>query len=161
MEWDKGTQIMWSGELTNELSSENLILIWEAFKENKIGWLEVVPHHPAVQDCSRWGPCLQNVQYHGMSWRHVRSTSLSFLGDKGWMTGNTDGMGLLYLASCSLNTQPKLVNMEMTGWRRMLVVLFCFILPGELAEYMLPLLMSEELYWVSLLKPTLFWILWL
>lgn len=62
------------------------------------------------------------------------------------MAGNTDGMGLLDLASCSLNTQPKSVSMEMTGWRRMLVVLFCFTLPGELAECMLTLFMSEELY---------------
>lgn len=68
-------------------------------------------------------------------------------------------MGLLDLASCSLNTQPKSVSMEMAGWRRMLVVLFCSSLPGKLAECTLPLFMSEDLYRVSLLKPTLLWIL--
>lgn len=39
------------------------------------------------------------------------------LRDKGGISGNTEGMGMFILAPCSLNTQSKLVNMEMTGWR--------------------------------------------
>lgn len=86
-----------------------------------------------------------------VSFRNGRPTFLSFLRDKGEMVWHAEGMRPLNLTSCSLNPQPKLVNMGVVGWQKYFSRFLLFessrrAFPlRELAEYLLPIFISADL----------------